>query len=325
MTQTPAAQEKILVIKLGALGDFLLALGAMEGIRRRYPKAHITLMTTGPFSDMAQRSRYFDAIEVVARGRFWDLGMWLRMRRFLNAGFDRVYDLQLSGRSSFFFRLMRKKPLWCGVARHASDNYATVNPDWRRMHAFERHKAMLARHGIDVFLPSLGWMQADISLLAPSAPYVILIPGCAPRHPYKRWPAAKYAALALKLQHQGYEICLVGTTDEQDAIARIRNAAPRCHDLSGRTSLYDIAALSARAAGAVGNDTGPAHLAAMAGCPLVVLFSGHTDPVLSAPVGDEVTVIQSADISDISVDDVARALRLRGAAAPAPAAAGDAA
>lgn len=312
MTGQPAAREKILVIKLSALGDFLMALGPMAAIRRHHSDAHITIMTTKPFADMAQRSRYADAVEVVTRARIYEIGAWLRMARFLNSGFDRVYDLQLNDRSNLYFRLTRKKPQWCGIARGASDNYAAENPDWRQMHAFERHKVMLARQGIDVVLPDIGWMKTDVSLLAPKAPYVLLIPGCAPQHPYKRWPAAKFAALALKLQHQGFEVCLIGTAAEQEAIAKIGKIAPQCHDLSGRTSLYDIATLAAGAAAAVGNDTGPTHLAALSGCPVVSLFSGVTDPALSAPVGAAVTVIQAEDIADISVEDVMKALHPRG-------------
>lgn len=311
MTGTSAKREKILVIKLSALGDFLVALGPMAAIRKHHPDAHITIMTTRPFVDMAQRSRYGDAVEVVTRAKFFEIGAWLRRARFLNSGFDRVYDLQMNDRSSIYFRLMRKKPLWCGTVRGASDNYAAENPQWRQMHAFDRHKTMLARHGIDVMLPDVRWMQTDVSLLAPKEPYVMLIPGCAPQHPYKRWPATKFAALALKLQHQDYAVCLIGTAAEQDAIAKIKKVAPECYDLSGRTSLYDIASLAVGAAGAVGNDTGPSHLVALTGCPLVALFSGVTDPMRSAPMGTAVTVIQSEDIGDISTDDVMKALRPR--------------
>lgn len=322
MTQTPAAREKILVIKLSALGDFLVALGPMAAIRKHHPDAHITIMTTKPFADMAARSRYGDAVEVVTRARFYEIAAWMRMRRFLNSGFDRVYDLQMNDRTGIYYRLMRKKPIWSGTAGGAPGNYVLENPDWRQMHAFERHKAMLARHGIEVDLPDVRWMQTDVSFLAPSSPYVLLIPGCAPQHPYKRWPAAKFGALALKLQHQGFEVCLIGTAAEQEAIAKIKKIAPSCHDLSGRTSLYDIASLAAGAAAAVGNDTGPSHLAALAGCPLVALFSGVTDPRRSAPVGASVTVIQSEDIGDISTEDVMKALRPRTEAAAAQGAGG---
>src|SRR5690606_16012478 len=156
-------QEKILVVKLSALGDFLVAMGAMQAIRRHHPAAHITLLTTKPFADMAQRSGWFDAVRVEGRPRFYALGAWLSLCRFLNAGnFTRVYDLQLNGRVSFFHRLFRKKPEWSGIAPGASHNYAAENPQWRQMHAFDRHREMLAAFGIEVSYPDLSWMAADV-------------------------------------------------------------------------------------------------------------------------------------------------------------------
>jgi len=309
---TAGTSQKVLVIKLSALGDVLIALGAMAAIRRHHADAHITFLTTRPFADMAQRSGYFNTVEVITRARFFELGTWLRLSKFLNAGkFDIVYDLQMNGRSGFYYKLMRKKPVWSGIVGPAPHNYALENPDWRQMHAFERHKVMLAQQGIDMALPDINWMCTDVSLLLPPSPYVLMMPGCAPQHQYKRWPATKFAAIALKLQRQGYHVALIGTAAEHDAISKIKSVAPECFDLSGRTSLYDIATLAMGASGAVGNDTGPSHLVALAGCPIVTLFSGVTDPALSAPVGDAVTVIQAEDIADITVDDVMKALRLR--------------
>lgn len=295
--------ENILVIKLSALGDFILALGAMEAIRKKHPQAKITLLTTRPFVDMAQRSGYFNDIIVDSRPRAWNVKGWVYLFKMLNrVQYSRVYDLQLNDRTGVYFRLMLKKPEWSGVNKGASLFYA--NPDWRQMHAFARHKAMLAELGIEVNHPDLSWMKTDTEFFGLKKPYVLLLPGCAPTHPEKRWPAVKYGALALKLIRDGFEVAVLGTTAEQDAIDRVAKAAPGVKNLCGKTSLYDIATLAWDAAGAVGNDTGPMHLITLSGCPSVSLFSGSTHPELSAPVGPAVTVIQSEPIDDISVDDV---------------------
>jgi ADP-heptose:LPS heptosyltransferase len=295
--------ERLLVIKLSALGDFILALGAMEAIRRHHPQAHITLLTTAPFADIAGRSGYFDAVGVFPRAPLYDLPEWSKLFRFLNTGsFSRVYDLQLNGRTKLYYRLFRKKPEWSGVVAGASHFYA--NPAWRQMHAFARHKAMLAELGLEARMPDLSWMAADTALFGLKSPYVLLIPGSAPSRPDKRWPALKYGALALKLMREGYDVALLGTEAEHDVISRILKAAPGAKDLSGRTSLYDIAALARGAVGAVGNDTGPSHLIALCGCPLLALFSGASSPEFSAPVGPAVSVIQSENLEDVSVEDV---------------------
>ena len=300
-------QDRILVIKLSALGDFILALGSMAAIRAYHKDAHITLLTTRPFVDIAQRSGYFNDIIVDTRPAVFNVAGWLYLFRMLNREtYKRVYDLQLNDRTGVYYRLMLKKPEWSGIAKGSSHFYA--NPGWREMHAYERHKAMLAELGIAVSIPDLSWMKTDVSFLALKKPYILLVPGSAPAHPEKRWPAVKYGALALKLIQQGYDVAALGTAAEQEDIGRLAKAAPGVKNLCGKTSLYDIATLALGAAGAVGNDTGPMHLITQSGCPSISLFSGATHPELSAPIGRAVTVIQGEPISEISVDDVLKNL-----------------
>jgi ADP-heptose:LPS heptosyltransferase len=86
----------------------------------------------------------------------------------------------------------------------------------------------------------------------------------------------------------------------------IQREVPRARDLTGRTDFASIAVLGAKAALAIGNDTGPLHLAAAAGAPTVVLFSSVSDPALSAPRG-KVAVLQAANLSELAVAKVAQA------------------
>ena len=81
---------------------------------------------------------------------------------------------------------------------------------------------------------------------------------------------------------------------------------PQARDLTGRTDFATVALFGADAALVVGNDTGPLHLAAAAGAPTVVLFSGASDPTLSAPRG-HVIVVQADDLSTLEPSTVARA------------------
>jgi len=81
--------------------------------------------------------------------------------------------------------------------------------------------------------------------------------------------------------------------------------------IAGDTSFADIAEMSRHAAGAVGNDTGPMHIAAICGCPSVVLFSKASNPDITAPRGDDVTILQRDNLADLGVSEVAAALTLR--------------
>ncbi len=298
--------DNILVIKLSALGDFLLALGAMAAIRKAHPDARITLLTTKTFRDMASRSRYFDEIVIDERPKFYNIPAWLTLASFFNKGnFRRVYDLQMNDRTGIYYKLFMKKPEWSGVVKGASHFYP--NPKWRDMHAFERHREVLKVAGIDMGMPDLSWMESDISLFGVKKPYVLLVPGSAPTRPDKRWSPLRFGALGLKLMREGYNVVVTGTNAEKDAVERVVKSCPGIIDLFAKTSLYDLATLARGAAAAVGNDTGPTHLISLAGCPTVAVFGPSSDPDHSAPVGN-VRIIKADDMDDIGVDVVLKAI-----------------
>ncbi len=293
---------RILVIKLGALGDFMLAFGPFAAIRAQHPAAEVTLLTTAPFADLARDSRWFDRVLTDSRPRWWDLPALVRLRRALQ-GFDFVYDLQTSGRSSHYHR-MAGRPPWSGIARGASHPHA--NPARDRMHTLDRQREQLAMAGIPaVPSPDLSWLTAGGPVLP--QPYALLVPGAAPHRPAKRWPAARFGELARLLNRQGLRPVVAGAGADRPLAAEIAAACPATLDLTGRTTLTDLAGLAARAALAVGNDTGPMHLAAAMGCRCVVLFSGRSDPALTAPRG-RVTVLRETDLADLPVERVAAAL-----------------
>ena len=103
----PAAAQRILVIKLSALGDIVQALGPMAAIRRHHAGAHVTALTTDPYVALLRSSPYFDDVWLDARPPLWHVPGWLALRHRLRTGrFDRVYDLQTSDRSGFYFRLL---------------------------------------------------------------------------------------------------------------------------------------------------------------------------------------------------------------------------
>ena len=85
----------------------------------------------------------------------------------------------------------------------------------------------------------------------------------------------------------------------------IQNRAKLARDLTGRTNFAQLAAMGARAAIAVGNDTGPTHLIAAAGAPTIALFSAASDPALCAPRG-HVTVLRAPDLAELTVETVLR-------------------
>jgi ADP-heptose:LPS heptosyltransferase len=305
-TRVRAVPRKILIIKLGALGDFVQALGPMPEIRRRHADDHITLLTTSRYAELASETRLFDEILIDRRPKALDLVGWLTLRRTLERGrFDRVYDLQTSDRSGIYAWLFRpgRMPEWSGIAWRCSHPHA--NRERNRQHTMERQAEQLLMAGIYPVsvvpsLPSAG--SLPVGLVGKT--FAILIPGSSPRHLAKRWPVRQYGELAMRLQCAGYLPVLVGVHGEARLGRVICEVCPEALDLIGCTDVPALAALARAAALTVGNDTGAAHVAAAGGNPVVVLFSQASDPKLCAPRGKIVHVLTEPNLADLCVDKV---------------------
>ncbi len=299
----PAAP--ILIIKLGALGDVVLATGPFAAIRAHHPDARITLLTTKSYADWLGSAPYFDDVWIDPRPGALNVNGWRSLRqRLRGGGFGRVYDLQTSSRSSRYFWLMHPTPPeWSGIAPRCS--HPDADPNRNHLHTVARQAGQLRAAGITtVPPPSLDWCNADLSRFTLPARFALLVPGGSAHRPEKRWPARAYAALARRLLEQGIAPLLIGTGAEARVLAEIEAQAPGVQSLLGQTDFPSLCALARRAALAVGNDTGPMHLIATAGCRSVVLFSNTSDPALTAPRGRAVTIIREARLGDLSVDRV---------------------
>jgi ADP-heptose:LPS heptosyltransferase len=303
-------RPRILVIKLGALGDVIQALGPMAAIRRHDVDAEIVLLTTAPFAPFLSQAPYFDAVWIDERPGPLDLAGLLRLRRRLRgAGFSRVYDLQTSARSNWYFRLLGRRPPveWSGIARGASHPHD--NPARDTLHTLDRQADQLRRAGIaDVSPPDLSWVQADVERFRLPERFIVLVPGGAPHRPKKRWPVERYAALAAAIVARGAVPVVVGGPAERGLGTAIVAAIPAARDLTGQTDLAEIALLGRRAAWAIGNDTGPIHILAAAGAPATVLYSAASDPALTAPRGPNVRVLQRGNLGELAVEEVAATL-----------------
>ncbi len=295
--------SRILVIRLGALGDFALSFGAFAAIRAHHPGEPVTLLTTAPYVSLASDSPWFDRVLTDTRPAWLDLRAVLRLRRQLR-GYDFVYDLQTSGRSSRYFWLAGCPP-WSGIAWGCSHPHA--NPRRNEMHTVARQRDQLAFAGIhDIARPDLSWLRTRGPVLPP--PYALLVPGTSRAHGgAKRWPIERFAETARLLAGRGITPVVVGSSADREAAALIREGCDGAIDLTGRTSLQELAGLASRAHLALGGDTGPIHLAAIMGCRVIALYSRFSDPALAAPVGN-VKLLHAPALTDVPVHRVAALL-----------------
>ena len=183
-------RRRILVIKLGALGDFIQALGPVPAIRSHHAGDRLILLTRGRYAELAAQTGLFDDIMVDPRPRPLDVRGWLALRHMLRRQhFDRVYDFQTSDRSNFYPWLLRpgKTPQWSGTAWRCSHPHANRGRD--RQHTMDRQAEQLLMAGIYP-VPLTPWLPAAGALPAAleGRRFAMLVPGSSPGRPEKRWP-----------------------------------------------------------------------------------------------------------------------------------------
>ena len=154
------------------------------------------------------------------------------------------------------------------------------------MHTVDRQAEQLHMAGIEtVPAPSMDWVDADVSRFGLAAPYVLLVPGGSAHRPEKRWSVGSYTELARRLVARGVTPVLIGAGADAHATGIVDSFCDGARDLTAETSFAEIVALARGAVGAVGNDTGPMHIIATAGCPTVTLYSFASNPALCARYG----------------------------------------
>lgn len=304
------AEERLLVIRHGDLRGIVQSLGALQAIRDYHPAAHVTLLTTAPYAAFLQASGCADEVWSDALP-LWRLSQWRVLVRRLHSGdFSRVYDLQQSLRSGFYFGLLPlPRPDWSGRAWGCSRPY---RPSRANMHPVDRLAEQLRQAGIPAIPPvRLNWTDTDISRWQLGRRYALLAPGGRGQGGASGfWPVGHYATLARALLADGIQPALLGTAGDTLLAEEILAAAPGCRNLVGRTDLFDLVSLARHAAVAIGDDNGALHLLAAAGAPSLALFSAAADPAVAEPRGPAVRILRAAMLDVVPVEEVLAALAL---------------
>lgn len=293
--------QRILVIKHGAFGDFVQAMGAFEAIRSHHLHGEITLLTCAPYHTIAADAPWFDAVAQDKKPKFWDLrGIGHLRSWFLRQGFDRVYDLQNSDRTAFYFWMLwpHQPDHWSGAV--AGCRYRHNTPHRKTMHTIERLNEQLGLAGLTRFYPPRVDWAVSSAVVCPQKPFALLVPGGSAHRPEKRWPVSYYTEMAAYLVQHNITPILIGTQIDADLNQHIKKAVPECIDMTGKTQFQDLATLGSQASFAIGNDTGPLHLLSVAGAPTVALFSHASDPVRCAQRGPWVKIFREKNLANVS-------------------------
>ena len=296
---------RILVIKHGALGDMVQGFDSFAGLRAGRPEARITLLTSPPFSGLMRMTPWFDEVVEDRRRPVFDVPQLLGIRTLLHQEWEMIVDLQCSRRTSRYHRFLTPSGTrWLGTSSGASDPY----PDFTGVNNVERMKvAAKMAGGADSVTAQLDWLASAKASISKQA--VVLVPGCSPAKPSKRWPAAHFAAVAQELMASGRDVAIVGTAADRDAADLVIAEAPGCTDMVGKTDLASLTTLFASAHAVIGNDTGPVFLAAKTGVPTLMVMGQDTDPDMSAPTGAKAGWVRQDRIENVAPQAVLDALR----------------
>ncbi len=140
---------KILVIKLGAFGDFVQAMGAFSAIRKYHYDSELVLMTSSYLAEFAACTPWFDEVWVDEKPKLYNIGGIFRLRnRLKKANLTRIYDLQTSHRSSLYYKSFwpARAPEWSGISPGCSHFHS--NPERNNLHTIDRLEDQLLEAGV---------------------------------------------------------------------------------------------------------------------------------------------------------------------------------
>jgi lipopolysaccharide heptosyltransferase II len=295
---SPGTLSRILAIKTDHIGDFLLSLPAVRDFVRREPGAKVGYVVGSENRVLAERVPWIHEVHVYDAKRYTRRGLPSEegvLRGILARGWDLVIDL--TNESASTMAALRRP------SRHRRD-IGTYRLQ-QYLSGIGRRRGPLGEHVTSVFYRALGLPAPDpivpegiltteadraeaAALLARAwpgeRPLVALHAGAL--WEFRRWPAARFAKIALDLEERGYSVAIVGGPNDREVSAAVAQAAglAESRNLAGRTALPVLAAIFERAAAVVANDGGPMHLAAAQGAPVVGVF-GPTAPTWFAPIG----------------------------------------
>jgi len=299
---------RILILKPSSLGDVVNAIPVLRLIKRRDPAASVYWWINVELASLLEGDRDLDGVILFDRRHWGSPWRWpeavASVRRVRRMGFDVVLDLQ---------GLLRS-----GLMAWLANGAMTVGVDDPREGAPAFYDVRVPRpegrpHAVDWCLAALGPLGApvawDFDWLPIRAevvdairrrwpigdhPWLAVQPGA--RWLNKRWPAEHFRALVRRLT-QGrpdLRVAILGGAAERELAEAVRQGAPdRCLNLAGATTLWEMIEWIRLSSMMVTNDTGPMHIAAALGRPVVAVF-GPTDPLRTGPYGQVGHVLQEA-------------------------------
>jgi heptosyltransferase-2 len=295
--------RRTLVIAPNWLGDAVMALPALAGLRRQHPDDHLIAAARASVEPLFEMVEGIDQVVRLPASRPWRPSDLRREAAAIAAArADLAILLTNSFRTAWVTRAARVPERW-GVKADLRGRLLTRavrKPRRRGAHHSDYYRDILSALGVEpgydpphVVPPAAATDRARALLAAEGAKPDALLVGLAPGAAYgkaKQWPPRRFAELVVELRERhGATIVLVGSRGDRGAAAGIRRCLPAgtpdgsVVDLVGKTDLPTLAGVMRLLRAFVSNDSGAMHLAAAVGLPVAALF-GSTDERATAPL-----------------------------------------
>lgn len=281
----------VVFVKLGAIGDAVMALSLVSALAAHHPQARLTWMCGRLIEPLLRLFPQIHELVVVDERALFGPSRAAALRELLRVQrqmFGRRFDLLLHGNSDWRYRLLTATAR-AGETRGWSREHERPWPIPGRYHGDEYARLVtLAEDGGAVRwrppAPALTISPRIRELVAGEGRLVLLSPGGAKNlladSSLRRWPLERYASLARALVQRGHRIAIIGGESDRWVLPAF-NGIPHL-DLIGRTSLPELLAVFALAALVISHDTASVHLPRLTGTPVVALF-GPTPPTQFIP------------------------------------------
>ena len=288
--------NNFLIVRLGALGDVVHAIPFAAALRNEFPHARIDWMVEPRYAALLELVTILDRrIPVDPR---WFMSRTERPRLLRTLGelrrvqYDVAFDLQGLVKSAVLARSVRPRRVVGFPRRHLRESLArlfyTDTPDpGAATHVIYKNLALLAAVGAQdrrvqfpLSIPRSETVDTVQQRFAPNG-FVLINPGAA--WPNKRWPPACFGAIAASMrQTYGLRSLVLWGPGEKDLAHQVADASAGAAEVAPPTSVAEIAGIARAARLMISGDTGPMHIAAAVGTPLVTLF-GPTRPDRNGP------------------------------------------
>ena len=298
--------DNILIIKHGSLGDIVQISGVLKDIRESYRNSKIFFLTSPMFKSLMDKCPYIDEVLIDDRKVKWKIIHIFKLKKKLSSyNFSHVFDLQNSKRTEIYRRAILNTSNWSSSITILKNN--ETKKDFDKLEILERFKIQMERSGVaavDSKSPDFTW-AIDNSFEYRnnlSSKYIVLLPFCSKHLPHKKWPYYSELISKFKKNYPGIGVLIAPGPGEIDEA--LNYDAKVILDDNNPTNFFQLSKVLSDSLYVIANDTGPAHMAAHLGCKGVALFGHHTTSKKVSMKTKNFDILESEDLSKISVDDV---------------------